>query len=82
MLSLGQFSLPRIVSHVCIHTLAWYCYEWLVTLDLEINHIWARKWTLSTFTFVVSRYSTLFYVILQLLPEENIAVRKLLRTAS
>ncbi|KAI0083648.1 hypothetical protein BDY19DRAFT_976757 [Irpex rosettiformis] len=47
---------------------ACYSYEWLTTFDQEVNHIWARKWTLSTFIFLCSRYATLLMIIIQLLP--------------
>ncbi|KAI0084028.1 hypothetical protein BDY19DRAFT_910114 [Irpex rosettiformis] len=49
--------------------LCWY--EWFVTLDQEIKHIWTRKWTISTWVFAVNRYATMFLVVLQLLPTPN-----------
>jgi hypothetical protein len=40
-------------------TTALYSYEYIVTLDQEINHIWRKKWSLSTLIFAVNRYGAL-----------------------
>ncbi len=51
-----------------VATLAMYCYEWLITLDQEVKFFWTGKQTLATWIFAVSRYSTLFLVILTIPP--------------
>lgn len=52
-----------------------YIYEWMVTLDQEIYHIWARKWTFSTCIFAVNRYSALLIVIIGFSPAASRVVR-------
>ncbi|KAI0085171.1 hypothetical protein BDY19DRAFT_909283 [Irpex rosettiformis] len=54
-----------------VNVLAFYCFEWLVTFDQEVTHIWARKWSLSTWVFAINRHVTLLAVILQILPAPN-----------
>ncbi len=44
------------------------CYEWLVTLNHEVNHVWLQKWSLSTWMFACTRYSTLVLNFLQISP--------------
>jgi hypothetical protein len=51
---------------VC-RTTALFAYEYIVTLDQEINHIWAKKWSFSTLIFAVNRYISLFLVIVSTL---------------
>ena len=43
---------------------ALYIYDWLITLDLEVNHVWRSRWTRTTWIFVAIRYVTWIYVIL------------------
>lgn len=50
------------------HISAWCYYEWIITIDQEVNHIWRQKWNISTWTFAVTRYTSLFLNILQILP--------------
>lgn len=45
-----------------------------MTLDQEINHIWAKKWSLSTVIFVVNRYVALGLAILAVLSDQSYAV--------
>ena len=66
--------------NLCDDDLALYCYEWMITFDREIDRIWRRKWTLSTWVFVITRYAGLLDVILQQLPAINLTVSELLRT--
>lgn len=48
----------------CQHLVqALYCFEWLTTLDQEVNQIWARKWTLSTWIFVANRHGSLILAV-------------------
>ena len=54
--------------------LALYCYEWFITLGQELTHIWAQKWTVSTWIFAASRYATLLDVIVLLLPASDYIV--------
>ena len=62
--------------------LAWVCYEWLVTLDQEIKHIWAQPWTLSTWIFVASRYATIIMAIIQVTPIWSYVVRTIARKST
>ena len=56
--------------------LALYIYEYLVTMDKEINSIWTRKWTLLTWIYAVNRYTILFGVLVNLaVPVYNYQVR-------
>jgi hypothetical protein len=43
---------------------ALYFYEYVITFDQEVNHIWAKKWSLSTLIFAVNRYTALAVSIL------------------
>jgi hypothetical protein len=43
---------------------ALYSYEYIITLEQEINHIWAKKWSLTTLIFVVNRYMAFLVAIL------------------
>ena len=52
----------------------------MITFDREIDRIWRRKWTLSTWVFVITRYAGLLDVILQQLPAMNLTVSELLHT--
>ncbi|KAI0684057.1 hypothetical protein BC835DRAFT_1294107, partial [Cytidiella melzeri] len=36
-----------------------YCFEWFVTVVQEVEHIWVKNWTLSTWIFAVNRYATM-----------------------
>ncbi len=42
--------------------LAMFWYEYIITLDREINLFWNKKITGATVLFLVNRYSTLFYM--------------------
>ncbi|KAI0804530.1 hypothetical protein BC629DRAFT_1590792 [Irpex lacteus] len=53
---------------------ALYCYEMLVTFDQEVDHIWTRKWTMSTWIFAINRYATLFNMVLSIVPTPNYTV--------
>jgi hypothetical protein len=56
-------------------TTALYSYEYITTLDQEINHIWTKKWSLSTLIFAVNRYGTLILELnLVLVPITNYTV--------
>jgi hypothetical protein len=57
--------LRQIHVHTVFRTTALYSYEYIVTLDQEINHIWTKRWSLSTLIFAVNRYVAL---ILELYP--------------
>ncbi|KAI0738131.1 hypothetical protein BC629DRAFT_353577 [Irpex lacteus] len=47
---------------------SWCCYEWVITIDQEVNHIWLQKWTLSTWIFAGARYTALLQNLLQISP--------------
>ena len=55
----------------CYYGPAFYIYDWLVTLDLEIDYIWFSQWTLSTWIFTASRYATWINMIMQVVPTPN-----------
>ncbi|KZV77957.1 hypothetical protein EXIGLDRAFT_719172 [Exidia glandulosa HHB12029] len=42
--------------------LAWLLYDVAITLDLEIDYIWRRRWTTFTGLFIIVRYLPLFVV--------------------
>lgn len=52
-------------------------YEWLVTLGQEVDHIWARKWTVSTWIFACIRYATILDSITQIWPTSSYKVSSL-----
>ncbi|KAI0777959.1 hypothetical protein BC629DRAFT_1594680 [Irpex lacteus] len=58
-------------NQIVIASAALYYYEWLVTFDQEITHIWARRWTVATWIFALNRYSTFFDLLGHLLPTTN-----------
>ena len=60
--------------HDLCYLLALYFYEYVVTLDQEINHVWARKWTISTWIFVVNRYTALVAMFENFFPVSTHAV--------
>lgn len=65
----------NLTSSLTRATSALYCYEWFITFDQEVNHVWTRKWSLSTWIFAVNRYATLFDTLLQVFPSPSRAVR-------
>lgn len=42
--------------------LAWLLYDVALTIDLEVNYIWKRRWTTFTTLFVIVRYLPIFVV--------------------
>ena len=53
-----------------------YAFEWLITLEQEVEQIWAtRRWTISTWIFAGNRYSVLLFLVLELVPVPNRPVR-------
>ncbi|KAI0085471.1 hypothetical protein BDY19DRAFT_996814 [Irpex rosettiformis] len=63
-----------IQTRAIVASAAFYCFEWLITMDQEAEHIWARKWSLSTLIFAGSRYATLLLLISELTPAPSRAV--------
>jgi hypothetical protein len=59
---------------ISYRTTALYFYEYLVTLDQEINHIWAKTWSLTTLIFAINRYATLALAFWGLLDAPSYAV--------
>ncbi|THG97990.1 hypothetical protein EW026_g4108 [Hermanssonia centrifuga] len=43
-------------------------YEYAITIRQEVTMVWLRKWTISTWLFLVNRYLMIILVILGLLP--------------
>lgn len=43
-------------------------YEYLITLEYEIDFLWRRRWTAATWIFQLNRYSTLAYAITTIAP--------------
>jgi hypothetical protein len=57
---------------------ALYSYEYITTLDQEINHIWAKKWSLSTMIFAVNRYVALIlqsYLVLGPVTDNTVSIK-------
>ena len=65
--------------HDLCYLLALYVYEYVVTLDQEISHVWTRKWTISTWIFVVNRYTALITALEVVFPESTYAVGDICR---
>lgn len=61
-------------DYLTLCVLVLYCYDWLITIDQEFQHIWFRRWSLSTWVFVMNRYATLLDCILDMLPVPNASV--------
>ena len=57
---------------------AWYMYEYLLTLHLEVAVIWKSKFSLTTILFLINRYAFLLYwssaLVLDILFTQNIQV--------
>ncbi|KAJ3853723.1 hypothetical protein EV368DRAFT_81297 [Lentinula lateritia] len=62
--SLEGAEIARIVNIAC---LALSVYEWLITLDQEIEYFWTGKWTISRILFFLNRYIPPFLVMLGLI---------------
>ncbi|KAJ3918160.1 hypothetical protein F5877DRAFT_79247 [Lentinula edodes] len=62
--SLEGSEIARIVNIAC---LALSVYEWLITLDQEIEYFWTGKWTISRILFFLNRYIPPFLVMLGLI---------------
>jgi hypothetical protein len=47
------------------HTLytALYVYDFIITIAQEVDAVWAKKWTLSTWIFAVNRYCYLIFAV-------------------
>ncbi|KAI0804528.1 hypothetical protein BC629DRAFT_1487636 [Irpex lacteus] len=56
---------------MAVASAAMYFYDWIVTLDVEVDYIWVCKWTLSTWIFLVNRYATLVDAMLLLYLNPN-----------
>ncbi|KAI0088349.1 hypothetical protein BDY19DRAFT_950467 [Irpex rosettiformis] len=55
-------------DYVAVASVVMYIYDWLVSFDQEVKHVWTRKWTLSTWIFITNRYVTLLDMIIILIP--------------
>ena len=55
--------------------IALYLYEYVITFDQEIKHIWAKKWSLSTLIFVLNRYINFAFTRMGLLSPSTYTVR-------
>jgi hypothetical protein len=42
---------------------ALYVYDFIITIAQEVDAVWTRKWTLSTWIFAVNRYCYLVYAV-------------------
>ena len=49
--------------HISVHSSAWVIYEHILTLEDEYMFIWKRKWTGTTWLFLLNRYTLLFITI-------------------
>jgi hypothetical protein len=63
------------VSYDIVMYTALYAYDCLVTIGQEVNSIWARKWTLTTWIYVVNRYVSLFSIFFNFVEPTDYKVR-------
>jgi hypothetical protein len=70
-------------STISYRSTALYFYEYLITLDQEINHIWAKRWSFSTLIFAINRYATLGLAFWGLLgtPSYTVSISLLVRAS-
>lgn len=55
---------------------ALFLYECVITLTQEVNVIWHRKWTATTWLYAFTRYVTVLDQTILLLPVRNFAVSR------
>ena len=55
-------------------TTALYSYDYIVTLDQEINYVWTKKWSPSTLIFLANRYLAFALALWVLVEIPNYAV--------
>ncbi|KAI0086575.1 hypothetical protein BDY19DRAFT_351324 [Irpex rosettiformis] len=53
---------------------AMYIFECILIFPQEVNAIWARKWSTTTWLYVSARYTSLLYAILVLCPVSDYEV--------
>ncbi|TFK97182.1 hypothetical protein BDV98DRAFT_607814 [Pterulicium gracile] len=53
----------NIVLYSCLPGLAWILYDWLITLDDEVEHIWTQKRTPANWMFIWIRYYSIALLI-------------------
>lgn len=61
-------------SDISSNFIVLYCYDWLLEWDREVKYMWSQQWSFLTWVFVISRYATLFNMILQLVPTPSYIV--------
>jgi hypothetical protein len=70
-----DFSFQSMASFADKFYTALYVYEFVITIAQEVDAVWARKWTLSTWIFAVNRYSYLIYAVgIVAIPSNNFQV--------
>lgn len=70
---------PTPTGYLQIACTSWFLYDWVLTLEDEINLVWLRKWTLTKGLYILIRLTTLIllvaetvqYVVLENLPESR-----------
>ncbi|EJD40830.1 hypothetical protein AURDEDRAFT_186801 [Auricularia subglabra TFB-10046 SS5] len=56
---------PTPTGYLALACLTWMLYDYLITLNDEIEFIWTRKWTFTTVLFLLMRWSTLLLLLNQ-----------------
>ncbi|KAI0769531.1 hypothetical protein BC629DRAFT_1533884 [Irpex lacteus] len=66
--------LRLIIGYVTVSACVLFLYESLSTLSQEVDVIWRRKWTMSTWLYAATRYVTVAEQVVNLLPATSITV--------
>jgi len=53
---LSVYQVEQLVSYFSISPIAFVLYDWLMCLDLEVEHIWKSRLSITTLLYVVNRY--------------------------
>ncbi|KAJ3545263.1 hypothetical protein NM688_g5644 [Phlebia brevispora] len=63
-----EYETDLLYNRVVTAAAAFTCYELLITFRYEYEFLWRRKWTASTWLFIINRYAILTSVIVQISP--------------
>lgn len=55
-----------------------FLYDSIITLFQEVNVIWCRRWTATTWLYAFTRYSMVLDVILHIAPTKSLLVSRIL----
>ncbi|EJD40274.1 hypothetical protein AURDEDRAFT_170653 [Auricularia subglabra TFB-10046 SS5] len=51
-------TVPTPTGYLALACITWLVYDYLITLDDEVEFIWMRKWSFTKFIFLLMRWST------------------------